>query len=162
MIRRKEREDPPKTPGRALRWLRSRSGKHLGDLARFLDCSVSAVSAIETECIDPLGDHPPLRRVRTFSGEVRTHERWIYDEGERVAWRSSAAQEAPAFDSNDPSWGQAFTELWSHAVVAGGARGRTAEYLMAQALGATESQMRFAIRRLQAWTDEPCPRNLPF
>jgi hypothetical protein len=35
--------------GKRLRWLRMRSNKTLGDLARFLECSVSEISAIEVD-----------------------------------------------------------------------------------------------------------------
>ncbi len=35
--------------GARLRWLRSRSGKSMGDLARFLGCSVEEVSNMERD-----------------------------------------------------------------------------------------------------------------
>ena len=48
--RRTEREleaESRRSPGARLRWLRTQKGITLGDLARFLNCSVVEISAIE-------------------------------------------------------------------------------------------------------------------
>ena len=73
------RDTNPSTPGAALRHLRSRAGISMGDLARFLGCSVLEVSNIESGCIDPLSDDPPTQDSVSFEGVHKVHRRWACD-----------------------------------------------------------------------------------
>lgn len=50
-------EAEPRSIGTALREMRVRSGKTLGDLARFLDVPVSVASSLEHGRLDHVLDH---------------------------------------------------------------------------------------------------------
>ncbi len=71
--------EQPLTPGAALRRLREDSGRNMGDLADFLGTVPAAISAIETECVAPLGGaDQPRKTVQTMDGPATVPIRWQY------------------------------------------------------------------------------------